>query len=298
MFMICPPGSLTSMRSELMSGQWVLPTLNEELAAERKVVGEISHPVSPLDSLLGVVASSPMAERDASRVVSLGIATGPNWARAVLDTPPLKPGTPLESGSLHNLIAAALDKRAEDLVLLDDVVRAHRRNDVITAKLTARLNQLLESVRVETQTFNGRWQTGYRSDDLIALGGAEFVVRARDGARFEECGLCADMFVVSARSSERYCRRRAPGQPPGGRTCHDVGPQRIYTETLDELSTEYRRAYKRLDNLARRGRVSRDAVDLWRSAARSLLEEAKEGDWSVGQFVAALADLDPMKEHA
>jgi hypothetical protein len=160
------------------------------------------------------------------------------------------------------------------------------------------LDRLMRPVRIGTHTLSdGSVVEKYTSDDLIALAAVEILLFLRFGTVLRTCAHCGSLFLVDGRSDRLFCRRSAPGAPLG-RRCDQVGPQVAFARNLDDLGAAYRRTYKRLDNAARRGRLTRAAVDNWRAHARQLLVRGETERWDVSRYESELASIEPEGELA
>jgi len=286
-------------RTTLLWARWLLPpgaakAASIDVDAHRTlwVRDEEEHPASPLQLVLGL-------DTGATRSLELALFTGVDWTLGKR----LEPGEAVLGAEAVGRITAVMVRRRADLAALEAAVVSTVENgpEVHPDRLTearSALQRLTSKVGfvpgLDERT--GRFVDTYEADDLIALAAVEFVLCDRDGETFAICASCGRPFMAEGRADERYCRRSAPGETAGGRTCHDVGPQRTYAQHLSGLPAIYRARYKALDKRVARGTLAREALDVWRHHARELQELATERGWSDEQFAKALHQLEPYSE--
>lgn len=242
---------------------------------------------SPLSALLGTVGTDSPTRRLDLAVWGAGL----DWAWQVLGRKPRRTGSSVRGTEIVAVVDEALGRLSGALELLD---RAAARFE--DGPLLAGLKQLeghVAGVRREVGLFypgegGPILLDAQVSDDLVGLAAVEMLLRFRVGERAARCAHCGCTFFYAERSDEVYCRRLAPDEPSGGRTCRQVGPQRRYAAKIDEFTVIYRRRYKRLDQRARRGTISRAGLDEWRTKASRFLEAAREQKWTAGEFARRL----------
>lgn len=247
--------------------------------------------VSPLGALLGTVGTDSPTRRLELAVWGVGL----DWAWRILGRPPRRTGSKLRGSEIVEVVDEALGQLGGALELLD---RAAARFE--DGPLLAGLKQLEGHVRSVGREVDLFYPGGSGpilldaqvSDDLVGLAAVEMLLRFRAGEQAARCAHCGCTFFYAERSDEVYCRRAAPDEPIGGRTCRQVGPQRRYAANIDEFTVVYRRRYKRLDQQARRGTISRAGLDGWRTKASLFLEAAREQKWTAGEFARRLDALE------
>lgn len=250
---------------------------------------------SPLNAVLGFDGS-------ATRYLDVAVwGLGLDWAATILGRRLPAEGTSMTGAAALGLIEGAAGARSEDLRALASAAEhlggavepEPRAQHVVTlSRLMAPL-RITAAHRMTLDDWAGRLAPVYRADDLLALAALELVLATEAGRFVSRCAHCDRLFLPANRTDEIYCSRPAPGEVVGGRTCRQLGPQRRYSASLDDLGAAYRRAYKRLDNRERRGHILRSHLDSWRLAARSLLAEAEAAAWDRSRFEQALAEIEP-----
>lgn len=280
--------------------------LSDALDAEYEVQREPEHPrgaTSPLHLVLGVADAPP----EATRIMELVHTAGIDWACDALGEAAPEVGAIVFGHAAATMAERALRQRADDLAAFADTAVGLLGQDAVAQLDRDRVQGVLDTVRVRlpsTVIGAGSVYEEHESDDLVAVATIDLLLhgrywtdvrrsRGRAVANLTECQHCGHLFVPTERVDEIYCRRAAPGEPPGGRKCEDVGPQRRYHDDLDELTRTYRREYKRLDNHVRRDRLTRDQLDEWRTLARALLEQAQSDGWDVDHYRSALVTIEP-----
>lgn len=244
---------------------------------------------SPLELLLGVDGS---AGRDLALCV---FAAGLDWTGVGQ--------SPVRGSEARSAVRAALDGRADDLAALRLAAGAwlgpEEADEPALWAGRDQLARLMAGVEVVPRVSEktGRLVATYQAADLFALAAVEMTLRVTLDEAMNRCAHCECLFLPVERSDERYCRRAAPGQPVGGRTCQQLGPQRRYEASHhDDLRAAYRRAYKRLDVRARRGRITRDALSAWREQARLLVKRGEARRWGVARFEQELLGIEPKED--
>lgn len=265
-------------------------TLSVALDADGYVVqSERAWPRSPLEALLGIIGRDSATPR-----LELAECCGVDWTGREL-----REGHSLTGRAVVELVDQALAAREGDLRWLRDAAHGLLgpwvASEAELETLFPTLDQLVRGVQVATvvDVETGWPLPGYMSADPVALAAVEILERGRLSHEIHECAHCGAGFFAVERADELYCRRAAPGEPPGGRTCRQVGPQTRYAANLDELGRCYRRNYKRLDQRARRGAFSRTELDRWRTGAQELLAGAERRRWTVERLEAELAKIEP-----
>ena len=255
--------------------------LEVDLSRARTVMPGPAEEASPLHLLTGLDGS-------ATRLLELATWAGMDWV----------PGSNLAVGNrvigtaAVERVGAALAKRGDDIELLAELMV-----ELPDQNKARRLADLVRGVHLAVAPFadplTGWAVEAYESDDLVALAAAELLVRSGRREGSQVCAHCGRPFLLAGRSDAVYCRRSAPGEAVGSRTCQRIGPQRQYAERLSDLGASYRAAYKRLDLRCRRGRFSREALDLWRWKARELLETAERASWGRDRLERELSKIEP-----
>lgn len=267
-----------------------LASVQDDLQRPFRLEEEVWVPdASPLQALLG-------ASGDTARSLTLVASGGepPNgvgidWLLPLVGKPPLRVGHELHGSEIVEVVEKGLVEIGEQLELLRAAA-----TDPFADHVQRRITSLLETVRVVPDPTSFRGMTdAYASDDLVGLAAAELLLWGRLDRPLRTCEHCGCPFVPHKRIDEIYCRRVAPGEPLGGSTCREVGPQQRYADTQTPLQKAYRRAYKRLDLRQRRGAFSRQELDDWRVQARKLLAEAKEANWDEQRLSDALRSVEP-----
>lgn len=274
-------------------------SLNVDLDRTFTISGTRSVEKSPLEGLLGIVNNDSSTRRLELVVWGAGL----DWAWAELGQKPPRAGTKLTGHEVVGVVDEALTKLKVPLALLARAAALFADEADLGQVLhqLGRLEQHANNVTREIDLFSPG--DGERavvvdtpvSDDLIGLAVVELTLRFRAEETGAVCANCNSLFFHAERTDEIYCRRAAPGEPVGGRTCRQIGPQKRYAGKIDELTVTYRRRYKRLDQQARRGDFDRAALDKWRTQARNLLDLAQKSRWSADEFDRALDEYDPKR---
>jgi hypothetical protein len=254
---------------------------------------------SPLMLLLGLED----APANMTRAMEVVTAAGVDWACDELGRERPSAGVELSGSVAAELVLHAVDRRRGDI---DAIISA---TELIIGPgdwqegehgaIRDRVQVALDNPRIRlperriSREDEAAVHPEHESDDLVSLAGVDLLLQGADGRVASRCHHCGDLFIPVERLDERYCRRAAPGEPPGRRTCQEVGPQQRYHERLDALGWLYRREYKRLDNRQRRGLFPREVLDAWRGEARELLETAQAEGWGEQRYRAALAAIEP-----
>lgn len=248
------------------------------------VEAELEHESSPLQALLGLDGSP-------TRALEFAFTAGAGWL-----TWPI--GSERDGAEVVAEVTAMVGRRSGHIEALHRALLLADAEPKAAERIRARLAELVATVRIVPAFDNetGRWIETYESEDPIALAAVELLVREQRGDKASECRLCGRPFLAANRSDEVYCRRAAPGQPFGGRSCHELGPQRLYAAELGELESAYRTEYKRLDKWARRDHIDRRQLDRWRKDARAALEQGRRRRWSVERFRRELEGLEPQRK--
>jgi len=259
-------------------------SLAVDLAAEWTPAfrGTDSPGASPLALVLGLDGSE-------TRALELAYMSGPSSLGRRL------PGEKATGKRVARHVLRAQEKRAADFAAVKDGV------DVLAGyapdaavRVQPVLDRLARSVRLTVPDWTDAAHfmlLAYESEDLLALAAAELFLMAAARANVNVCRHCQCHFVSAERTDEVYCRRAAPGEPVGGRTCRQVGPQRHYAEHLNGPRAIYRREYRRLQKRAARGTYSRDALTAWRAAARPIVERAEREGWADSRIELVLAEI-------
>jgi hypothetical protein len=261
-----------------------------DLQVEWEVFSARELEVSPLGLLLGLDGS-------AGRALAVAAwAAGLDWTGAELTV-----GSKCTGQQIVDSVTAYLATRDRDLALVGTFASAllsptGSHLDLGADEAVTRLTKLLAEVHLDLALDGGDVVDAHVSHDLVALALAETLILSREGGELGVCSLCGCQFVVESRVDERYCRRAAPGEPYGGRTCQKLGPQRGFVNSASPLTLAYRRHFKRLDNHVRRGGLDRESLDRWRTDARSLVEVGDRRGWSLGHFEKELGKIEPLNE--
>jgi hypothetical protein len=292
------------MRARGLSHDFAMGSLDVALDTRYRVPdGDRPWRASPLLLLLGLEDARPSM----TRVLEVVTAAGVDWACHELDRERPAAGDELSGSVAADLVLQAIERRREDI---DAIVSAteliigpgdwrESEHAAIRRRVEDALNR--PRIRLPERTISryAAVHPEYESDDLVSLAGVDMLLRGDmlleggDGRAATRCHHCGDLFIPDERFDERYCRRAVPGEPPGGRTCQDLGPQQRYHERLDALGRLYRREYKRLDNRQRRGLFTREALDAWRGEARELLATAQADGWDEQRYRKALDEIEP-----
>jgi hypothetical protein len=292
------------MQARGLSHDFPMGSLDAALDTRYRIPdGDRQRRASPLMLLLGLEDVQPSM----TRVMEVVTAAGVDWACHELGRERPAAGDELSGTVAADLVLHAVERRREDINAIvsatELIIGPGDWRESEHAAIRNRVEAALNSPRIRlperTISRHAAVHPEYESDDLVSLAGVDMLLRGDmlleggDGRAATRCQHCGDLFIPDERLDERYCRRAVPGEPPGGRTCQDVGPQQRYHEQLDALGRLYRREYKRLDNRTRRGLFPREALDAWRGEARELLTTAQAEAWDEQQYRKALAEIEP-----
>ncbi len=284
LFITADGEALTQARAVGPTSNVRAATLEVDLARPWRVGNEVERSASPLLLILGLDGSD-------TRLLELAFGAGADWLKGLRDE---------ASGSeVCEAVAGAVTANAKRIdALRRSVELSETSPPSVAEKVRSALANLTADVRIVPglDHVTGAWVETYEADDPIALAAIELLVRERRGDQLAVCGLCGCPFVTVNRIDELYCRRSAPGEALGGRTCHQLGPQRRYAAELGGHEAAYRTEYKRLDKWARRGAIDRTQLDQWRTRARAALEQGRHRRWTLDRFKRELAALEPERK--
>lgn len=255
-------------------------SLEADLERPYEVSSEQPLATSPLMALLGCINGDP------GRLLALGTwEAGLDWVGGRRRPQ----GIRLSGQSVVEAVETALPSL--DLPWLDRATEIHLGGREAGVTELEHLRAWLQNVlrgTVAVTTFDDyetdKLLDAYESRELVPVAAVELLRRSRRGDVLHRCQHCGSLFSPEERADEIYCRRAAPGEPPAGRTCQQLGPQSRYHAQLDELHAAYRRRYKRFDQRVRRHGRPRELIDRWRERARQLLNDAEARAWSRERF--------------
>ena len=102
----------------------------------------------------------------------------------------------------------------------------------------------------------------------------------------KRCRHCGRLFVAEKPSID-YCARIMDGETE---PCNVVGPKKAFSKRLDEDHTlkAYNRVYKTIYTRMKRGSISAEEFNAWKTEARRLLEKTRAGEMGEEEFIAWL----------
>ena len=102
----------------------------------------------------------------------------------------------------------------------------------------------------------------------------------------KHCRHCGRLFVAEKPSID-YCARIMDGE---AEPCNVVGPKKAFSKRLDEDHTlkAYNRVYKTIYTRMKRGSISAEEFNAWKTEARRLLEKTRAGEMGEEEFIAWL----------
>ena len=102
----------------------------------------------------------------------------------------------------------------------------------------------------------------------------------------KHCRHCGRLFVAEKPSID-YCARIMDGETE---PCNVVGPKKAFSKRLDEDHTlkAYNRVYKTIYTRMKRGSISAEEFNAWKTEARRLLEKTRAGEMGEEEFIAWL----------
>ena len=102
----------------------------------------------------------------------------------------------------------------------------------------------------------------------------------------KRCRHCGRLFVAEKPSVD-YCARIMDGETE---PCNVVGPKKAFSKRLDEDHTlkTYNRVYKTIYTRMKRGSISAEEFNAWKTEARQRLEKTRAGKMGEEEFIAWL----------
>ena len=102
----------------------------------------------------------------------------------------------------------------------------------------------------------------------------------------KRCRHCERLFVAEKPSVD-YCTRIMDGETE---PCNIVGPKKAFSKKLDEDHTlkTYNRVYKTIYTRMKRGTISVEEFNAWKTKARQRLEKTRAGEMAEDEFIAWL----------
>lgn len=109
------------------------------------------------------------------------------------------------------------------------------------------------------------------------VAGARIAMETLGVLKLRSCAECSSDFWPG-RSDQVYCQAGCA--------------QKHWARTADPWTLEYRRHYKRLDQIVRRRGIDRARLDAWRAEASAMRAAASEQEWRMESFVGGLRSLE------
>ena len=126
----------------------------------------------------------------------------------------------------------------------------------------------------------------YQVNNLYELIQLQMWLLSKGDTIVKRCRHCGRLFVAEKPSVD-YCTRIMAGETE---PCNVVGPKKAFSKRLDEDHTlkTYNRVYKTIYTRMKRGSMSTQAFNAWKTEARQRLEKTRAGEMREEEFVAWL----------
>lgn len=126
----------------------------------------------------------------------------------------------------------------------------------------------------------------YQVNNLYELIQLQMWLLSKGDTIVKRCRHCERLFVAEKPSAD-YCTRTMEGEKE---PCNIVGPKKAFSKKLDEDHTlkTYNRVYKTIYTRMKRGSISAEEFNAWKTEARQLLEKTRAGEMKEEEFIAWL----------
>ena len=122
----------------------------------------------------------------------------------------------------------------------------------------------------------------YQVNNLYELIQLQMWLLSKGDTIVKRCRHCGRLFVAEKPSVD-YCTRIMDGETE---PCNIVGPKKAFSKKLDEDHTlkTYNRVYKTIYTRMKRGSISAEEFNAWKTEARHLLEKTRAGEMREEEF--------------
>ena len=123
----------------------------------------------------------------------------------------------------------------------------------------------------------------YQVNNLYELIQLQMWLLSKGEMIVKRCRHCGRLFVAEKSSSD-YCTRIMDGETE---PCIVVGPKKAFSKRLDEdhILKTYNRVYKTIYTRMKRGSISADEFNTWKTEARQRLEMTRKGELREAEFI-------------
>ena len=153
----------------------------------------------------------------------------------------------------------------------------------LSDELKAYMDEEISAAREET---TATLFEEYQVDNLYGLIQLQMWFLSKGDTILKRCRHCGRLFIAE-KTSVDYCTRIMEGETE---PCNIVGPKKAFSRRLDEDHTlkTYNRVYKTIYTRMKRGSMSAEEFNAWKTEARRLLEKTRAGEMSEEEFIAWL----------
>ncbi len=122
----------------------------------------------------------------------------------------------------------------------------------------------------------------YQVNNLYELIQLQLWLLSKGDMIVKRCRHCYRLFIAEKPSVD-YCTRIMEGETE---PCNTVGPKKAFSKKLDEDHTlkTYNRVYKTIYTRMKRGSISAEEFNAWKTEARHLLEKTRAGEMREEEF--------------
>lgn len=143
------------------------------------------------------------------------------------------------------------------------------------------------------KNYNFKFIEACSSNNIRDIMFLEFKKMLINNAIVRRCKYCYNYFIPINRSDAEYCNRVVKSYKGIQKTCKDVGPKKLYAESIssDPIKTEYFKRYKtmhaRVNSSGKKG-ITKPQFQEWAGYANKMYEKAKAGQISLEEFIECL----------